>query len=727
MILPLANQTINVWADTETDSECDLKKHGTHRYAQHPTTHLQLFSYAFDDGPVKLWSPRDGEPMPADLKAAFENPNAIFWFHNAWFDRNIIENCLKIVLPLERFRCVMALALSHALPAGLEKLGEVLGLPQDLQKIKDGKRLVLKFCKPKKSKTGELTWATPKTDPDDWARYKEYCVIDTASMRAAAKKIPRWNYKGAELDYWFMDQECNSRGMAIDLEFVEKAMDFIALNQKKLAKKTHGLTDGEVEAASQRDAMLRHISKQYGYDLPDMRKSTLESMLSNDDDMPPVLRELLQIRLSTSTTSTAKYKKIMDVVSNGGRVHGTIQCYGASRTLRDAGRLTQIQNYARPTLDDKTIRTGIEVIRNQDFDTASEIFDLVGTDVMALSSSALRYSIVAKPGYKFCIADLSNIEGRVLAYLANESWKIKAFRDYDTFQTDDSGQLILDAKGKPLRNGPDIYIASYASSFKVDISKVSKSDRQVGKVLELSLGFAGGAGAIVAFAIMYGLDLDELADVIAPTIPDNVWEDAKGLYAWIAKQNGGEVPNDLSEYVFAALDSTKRLWRAGHPGIVQFWKDTEDAVRNAIAIPKQRFYFGNGLYAIRSGSWVRLVLPSGHNLCYPMMQVDKDGKLRFRGVGQYSRKWEWIYTFSGRLTENCVQAFARDIFKFGQLKAEKAGYRVVMPVHDELVTEVPDTDTYSYHQLEEIMSTNPPWAPDIPLSAEGMEDYRYHK
>jgi DNA polymerase len=273
--------------------------------------------------------------MPADLKAAFENPNCVFWFHNAWFDRLLIENTLGIILPIERYRCVMALALSHALPAGLERLGEVLGLSQDLQKVKDGKRLVLKFCKPRKSKKGDLSWSTPKTDPEDWARYKEYCVIDTASMRACAKKIPRWNYKGSELELWFLDQNVNSRGMYIDLDFVDAAVTTISENQKILAAKTVDLTDGEVQAASQRDAMMLHFMKQYGYDMPDLRKTTIESLLENDDNMPPVMRELLLIRLSTSTTSTAKYQKIANVTSLDSRVRGTIQFAGASRTLRD--------------------------------------------------------------------------------------------------------------------------------------------------------------------------------------------------------------------------------------------------------------------------------------------------------------------------------------------------------------------------------------------------------
>lgn len=1035
---------IEIWADLETRSECDLKKHGTHRYAEHPSTKIQLFSYAFDDGTVKLWSLEDEEPMPEDLKAAFDNPNCIFWFHNAWFDRNIIEHTLGIKIPITRWRCAMALALSHALPAGLEKLGEVLGLHQDFQKIKDGKRLVMKFCRPKKQKDGSLKWHTPETDPEDWQKYKEYCVTDTASMRAAAKKIPRWNYTGGELDLWFMDQTINSRGMYIDLDFVNSAVEMITGSQKILAAKTHELTEGEVEKASQRDAMLQHIFKQYGYDLMDLRKTTVESLLENDPELPEILRELLLIRLSTSTTSTAKYRKMVDVTSADSRVRGTIQYAGASRSLRDGGRMVQPQNMPRPTLGDGIISAGIEVLKTNSFEDSREIFDMFDTDPMELCSSALRYAISAAPGKKLVIADLSNIEGRGLAYLAKEEWKLKAFREYDA------------------GIGPDLYKAAYAKAFGIKPEEVTKDQRQVGKVLELACfgpdtqvltdngykdivevlitdklwdgtqwvkhqglvekgvqkvvlvdgikvtpehlirirqtwqpakllaskesilslaletgsenlplsasaekrkghaisiwwksnalaelshikylnttcakekvrgvmcalrsrrgtgennitamltslkikgieggyltgsrhvlnaaatkmilgieitgvggyrftnlgeqierlfwhtsshlkgginlisiwigrmltgitnleisdllrgvktaitkglsskcnpesttlspvydiayagannrftiktnsghllvhncGYGGGVGAIVTFATGFGIDLNYLADRVRPSVPTETWQEAERFYKWLDDQDKRAAkkrairdgrPEDWENYykpvrtqgldrdVHCAIDSLKRLWREGHPKIVQFWKDADDAIRNAIAIPKKRFYFGNGVYAIKVGNWVKLVLPSGHVLPYPAMKIvygkkkerkpdDVDnekeqeeddnispkGDIVFKGVNQYTRKWDWIKTAGAKICENLIQSFARDIFKYGQLAAENAGYPIILPVHDENVAECPDTDEYSAHELEAIMSTNPPWAADMPLAAEGFEAYRYRK
>lgn len=701
---------IPVYADTETCSECDLKKHGTHRYAEHPTTRIQLFSYAIGDSPVKLWSLEDGEPMPDDLKQTIDDPRYIFWFHNAWFDRNVIEHCLGIYLPIHRYRCAMALALSHALPAGLEKLGEVLGLPQNMQKIKDGKRLVQKFCKPRKQKDGSLKWATPQTDPDDWKRYKEYCSVDTAAMKECIRRIPKWNYTGVELEYWFMDQTVNSRGMNIDIEFVLKAMDVIALNQKRLSSRTNELTNGEVQAASQRDAMLKYLLEQFDIELPDMRKATLQRLL-DEGQLPPEVVELIELRLDTCTTSTAKYKKIVDVTSADGRVRGTIQFAGASRTLRDAGRSIQPQNAPRPTLSHYTITESISVVRDLEPAHSGEVLDLLGINPMELCSSAIRYTITAAEGHKFVVADLSNIEGRVVAYLANEEWKLDAFRKYD------------DGKG------PDIYIASYANSFKVPIEKVTKADRQVGKVLELALSYSGGPGAFISFATIYGINLEELALKVIPTLDPAMLNKARELYDWIYQQpvkEGAKPCFGLGRDTFAAIDCIKRLWREAHPNVTKLWEDTENAMRNAVAVEKQKFYFGNGIYAVRNKSWVLIVLPSKHVLCYPQMEIH-NGKLRFKGIDQFTKKWDWIYTFGGKGVENMTQAFARDIFKHGQLLAENNGYKIVMPVHDELVAEVPDTDDYTVEGLEHYMATVPEWAKGLPLSAEGFSDYRYHK
>jgi len=710
----------NLYFDTETFSECDLKTAGTHVYSRHPSTDIQLFSYGLEEGEVKVWDRTKNKKMPKDLALYFENPEILFWAHNVWFDRNLIEGVLGSYLPLNRYRCSMAKALAHGLPAGLGDLGAALGIRDDYQKIKDGRRLVLKFCK--KDKNGNIN--DPADHPEDWAKYVEYCRIDTISMREIIKKTPNWNYprQQVELDYWLMDQEINSRGMPIDLELANAAMEAIAIAQTDLAAKTKKMTNGEVNTAGQRDEMIKHIAKIYGYYLPNMQKGTIGRMV-DDPQTPEPLRELLEVRLSTATTATAKYKPLAAMTSLDGRLRGTIQYAGASRTLRDSGRGGyQCQNLARPTMEHDDILGGIDSLKNG---TAA----MVGFDIMKLSSSALRYAICAPEGKKFVISDLSNIEGRALAYLAGETWKVKAFADFDA------------------GIGHDLYKVAYAKAFGVDPADVTKEQRNaVGKVLELSMGYAGGVGALLVFLNSFGVDLEELAETVTPLVPPKILAEADSFYEWMVGMEVTEAKkkaldqmvdwetiyeakrtHKLPKHVHMALESLKRLWRKEHPETVGFWADAEAAVRSAIFSPKEDFSFGNGCSARKTGNWVRITLPSGHVLPYPGMKVNKDGKLSFLGINQFTKKWGQIQTTGGKLVENATQAFSRDIFKHGQLLAMQEGYKVVMPLHDELVCEVPDTEDYTHQRLEELMATVPSWAPGFPLAAAGFTAYRYRK
>lgn len=453
-----------VYADLETASECDLRGAGVYKYAEHPSTRVQMFSYMLrGESKASLWVPEEGQRMPKDLKEFIRDPECIFMFHNAQFDR-ILLHTLSIVLPVQRFRCMMIQAMSHSLPGGLEALGTVLKIDEDKAKIKDGKRLVLMFCKPQKNaKTGELTWRTYETNPEDWEQYKEYCRRDTEVMPLIHSKLPAFNYpKRPELDYWFLDQDLNDRGMPVDLELVDAAQRAIDDTRVRLNKQTVELTEGEVQAATQRDALMDYLKETYGMDIDDMKKSTVERLL-DDPETDPAIRELLILRRASTTSSTAKYKKMRTVACSDGRIRGAIQFNGAKRTARDAGRMVQPQNFpSRGLLKYKEVMIGIKALKH---DMA---YDL-GFDVMHLASSALRYTIAAPKGKKFVIADLSAIEGRGLAWVADEKWKVQAYQESDA-----------DPKA------PDLYMLSYAKSFNVPPSTVTKDQRQIGKVLELA-------------------------------------------------------------------------------------------------------------------------------------------------------------------------------------------------------------------------------------------------
>ena len=395
-----------LYLDLETYSATPIK-HGVHRYAE--DAEILLLAWAIDAGPVQVWDATAGIQAPAELRDALRDPACQLVAHNSGFDRTVLNR----VIPTDtsRWHDTMVQAYQHSLPGALGDLCDLcdlLGLPSDKAKDKEGRQLVLLFCKPRP----DGSRASRLTHPDKWAAFVEYARLDVEAMRVLHRKIPRWNC-AIERDLWLLDQRINDLGVCIDTALVESAITAVQQAQRDLASRTVDLTDGDVQAATQRDAMLAHLLKQYGVTLPDLQASTLQRRI-DDPDLPEPLRELLAIRLQASTTSTAKYQALARATSADGRLRGTLQYCGATRTGRWAGRVFQPQNLPRPALDNTTIELGIEAIK-------AGCADLLVDNVMELASSALRGCIVAPPGQKLVIADLSNIEGRVLAWLAGET------------------------------------------------------------------------------------------------------------------------------------------------------------------------------------------------------------------------------------------------------------------------------------------------------------------
>ncbi|EMC1043126.1 DNA polymerase I [Serratia marcescens] len=698
-----------LWLDLETFCETPIKN-GTHAYAE--GVEIMLFAWAIDDGPVSVHDFTEDQHLPAQLLAALGDENVLIYAHNSHFDRTMLRHALQRQLPgvvaggAERWRDTMVKALAHGLPGALGALCEVLNVDTDKAKDKAGKQLIQLFCKPR-PKNSKLRRATAKSHPVEWQRFVEYAGRDIHAMRAVDTKLPNWNYQGAELALWHRDQKINDRGVCVDVELAEAAIAAVGDEQQRLAELTQAMTDGEVQAATQRDAMLRHILEAFGVDLPDMQKSTLERRI-NDPDLPAPLRELLTIRLAACTTSTSKYKALMKGVSSDGRLRGTLQFCGASRTGRWAGRLFQPQNLPRPTLDQEQIDQGIEALK-------LGVADLVFDNIMELTSSALRGCIMAPPGKKLVVSDLSNIEGRFLAWLAGEEWKLQAFRDYDNI-------IGTDENGEPIRAGHDLYKLAYARAFNMTPEDVDKAMRQIGKVMELGLGFGGGVAAFVTFALVYGLDLEDLANAALPNIPIAIQREAQSWWQASVKQ---KKTYGLSERVFITCDSLKRLWRNAHPETVSLWSELENAVRRAIAQPGKQFNCRR-LKVRKDGSWLRIALPSGRVVCYPGAAIVK-GDITYMGVNPYSRKWQRLKTYGGKLAENVTQAGARDVLAGNMPAIEARGYEIVLTVHDEVITETPDKDFYFHDQLSRLLATNPTWAPDLPLNAGGFEAYHYRK
>jgi DNA polymerase bacteriophage-type len=678
-----------LFLDLETYSEVPIT-YGTHRYAE--KAEITLAAWAMDDGPVHVEDLTQIK-VPTIWNRILGADRIVI--HNSYFDRTVLHY-QGVDLPLEKIDDTMVMAMSHGLPGGLLKLCEILRVDIDKAKDKAGHKLIQLFCKPR-PKTSKIRRATRETHPEEWAQFVDYARLDIEAMREIYRKLPRWNN---ERELWHLDQKINDRGVAIDMDLVKAALTAIGSEQEQLSADTQEQTFGVVASATQRDALLAFIKNMFGVEMPDLQGSTVERFIA-DEDLDPALRELLLLtRLQASTASVAKYKALERAVSPDGRLRGALQFCGATRTGRWAGRLFQPQNLPRPWFSSEAIEAGIEALKDGEHDA------VLHGSVMDLTSNALRGCIVAPKGKTLDVADLSNIEGRVLAWLAGEQWKLDAFAAFDRGEGEDLYKLTAGRiLGKPAKD-------------------ITKDERQsVGKVSELALGYQGGVGAFLTFAMAYNLDLDDLAAKARAALPAAVLQQAGETWEWMKKTKRNIM--GLEQDTWIAIDGIKRAWRNAHPAIARLWQMLEDGCRDVLT-GAASCDIGDGMLLIdKKGSWLRIRLPSGRFLCYPAARVDEQGKISYMGVNQYSRRFERISTYGGKLVENVTQAVARDVLAHGMLSAEEHGYEIVLSVHDEIISE--RTVAPRNHTLAAIMATNPPWADGLPLAAAGFEATRYRK
>ena len=694
-----------LWFDCETFSECDLKSAGTHAYAAHPSTEITVAQWAIDDGEPRVIDCTaclvvEGVKQRRDeLNNALLDPTITVVAHNSMFDRTLVRHVWGIDVPVERWQDTMIKAMSHGLPGGLDKIGQIVGLDADQAKDKRGRELIQLFCKPR-PKNSILRRATRETHPDQWAEFLEYSRQDIVAMRAIDQRLPSWNYRPGhpELAIWHLDQHINDRGVAVDLDLAGAAIEAVAREQKRLKREVVEATNGLVTSASKRDQLLAFICAEYGVELPDMKADTLRRRV-DDPDLPEGVRLLLSIRLEATKTSTAKYKALVNASSDDGRLRNTLQFAGAQRTARWAGRIFQPQNMPRPDMKQPEIDEGIEALKQG----CAELFF---SNTMRLTANTVRGCIVAPFGKKLTIADLSNIEGRGLAFLAGERWKLKAFADFDA------------------GIGEDLYKVAYGRSFNIDPKEATGQKRQIGKVMELGLGYEGGVAAFLTFAAVYNMDLEDLAKAVWATASREALENAQGMWNWAQKKKR---TLGLPMEIYVACEVLKRAWRDAHAATQALWAAAGEAVRMAIKNPGESFPIGQHLKARRDGAWLRIRLPSGRYLCYINPSVDDDGQITYFGVNQYTRQWGRIKTYGGKLIENCTQAFARDILAYNMPAIEAKGYKIVLSVHDELLTETPDREEFNADELGQMMATAPAWAKGIPLAAAGFECVRYRK
>lgn len=700
-----------LWYDSESFCETPISV-GAYRYSE--DAEIMIVTYAIDDGPVHALDLTAGDASLADLQALIDKADTIR-IQNSNFDR-VLHAANGVRIPVEKIDDTMVVALLHSLPGSLDKLCDVLKVPVDKAKDKEGKKLIQLFCKPR-PKNMKIRRATRETHPEEWARFISYAKSDIEAMREVWERLPKWNYTALEREYWLLDQRINDRGVKADLDLATSALRAFARTKQDLNERTSEMTDGAIGSLTQRDRFLEHLSGEHDINLLDAQKGTIANLLKRKD-LDRDARALLEMRLQVSAASPAKYKAVLSSACSDGRLRGMTQFCGASRTLRDAGRIVQLQNLPRPTLKPKHIERAIEAMK-------LDCEDLIYENVSEVCVNAVRGCLIAEDDRKFTVADLSNIEGRVAAWLAGEDWKVQAFKDFDTITG-------FDEKGKAIRKGPDLYRLAYSRSFNIPIDQVIDKLRQIGKVMELAFQFGGALGAFHTMGANYGVEL-----------PD--------------------------EEVIVLV----KAWRAAHARIKAMWYDIENAAIRAIRNPDEAFTVRSLRLDMKDG-YLRIRTPNGTFLSYADAYVhdtcdackgtgvceacEGSGKgitrgalgdcgeclatgicrectgsgkvkpsVRYFGIDQYTRKWTEIRTWGGKFFENIVQKTARDVFFAGLKRAETKGYCIVVRVHDELLGEPPANDNYTAAGLSKEMATNDSWNIGLPLAAAGHEFQRYAK
>lgn len=764
-----------LYGDTETYGALDLKRTGAYRYAE--IAELLLYPYALDDGPVYLWDAAtcellqcdplpDGdvafvrlataEAMPEALHDALHDDGVRLTFHNAAFDRQILAHVLGIRPRLERFDCTMVKALSHAYPGKLESLGPILGLPMDKAKVSDGKKLINRFCKPAPS-NHKADRYTHETHPAEWHRFRVYAVRDVIAMREVDRRLPAWNWQPRDLALWHLSERINDRGMQIDRELCAAGAVAAVAEKDRLRAEFVTLTNAHpIEptptAPSQRDKFRAYLNARFGLALADTKKETFQPLLDGDT-LAPECRRLMDIALLNNKTSTSKYAALHPALAADDRFRGGLQFRGAARTRRFAGRLFQPQNLpSRGLPRQEWIDQYIVALRHN-------IHDMLFDDLMLYGAAAIRALVVAKVGTRLAVADLSNIEGRIVAYLADETWKLEAFRDFDAGL------------------GPDLYMLTATSIVGGDPwdkgatipGRRDKIRDVFGKVPDLFGAYQGGFGAAQTFARGAGLRTPDgramsnyMDTIMANADPELVSSARANWTRW-----GADREPDADPEEWLACEVVKLAWRRRHPATVELWARLQEAAVRAIQNPGTAYKAGRWLtFAVRRHagiSYLLCKLPSGAVLCYCDPRVSLDDNVALASdtdaaLAPHERKqrrraaalaetdvrnltltymgiksdvtggdfgpWTRVYLYGGKLLENCAQSMALDVMMHNMPAIEAAGYGIVLSVHDELLAETVDG---SGEDMAAIMARVPPWCSGLPLAAEGFTTDVYRK
>jgi len=659
-----------------------------------------------DVGDYQSWDSSDPDPLAyQDLEVytgLLNNPRILKIAHNSQFDRLVLHHTLSAPIDPEQWWCTATMALLHALPPSLEQLGKVLGLPEDQQKLKDGKKLIQRFCKPA-PRNHKADRYDHESHPEEWARFLEYLRNDVVAMVEIYKRLPRINWTKTEIGLWHLDQRMNDRGVRIDRELAQAGADFAVQSKEilrqRFAEITGGLTHGQ-------RAKCHQWLLDRGVGVLDTRKETFEAIKDYYEWDDP-RRSVMEIMIASNKSSTSKYRKALDCIDDDDTFRGMLRYAGASRTGRWAGRDMQLQNLPSRGIPKQS---KIDVYTRALRDGVADL--LYGDEAMLYGSAAIRNMLIPRPGHKFTVSDLSNIEGRKVAWFAGEQWKLDAFRAFD--------------RG----DGPDLYNITATDIVGGDPWDVPKSIRNAfGKVPELAFGFQGGVVGMGTFCKAYGVTMAENWDTIRERTDERFVLFARENYdEWGAEKNP-----EIEQKEWIARETIKLAWRAKHPATVQLWKDLSSAAKSAILDPGSWYKAGPLLsftcrvHPPTGIKWLFLRLPSGRYLCYPFARISDSGTIHYRGQHQQSGLWIDLKIYGGKFLENAAQGSACDVLKWQLPKMLDAGYFTLFTVHDEGIAEVPNENRFTAQGYSDLLKSDLPWSKGLPLAAAGEEVMMYQK
>ena len=702
---------MDVVFDIETRSECDLKKCGVYVYAKHPTTQVICASvkivgapkaYVWYNGDI-VYSLGPGEvslnlTTLDKLRKVLRTADKVI-AHNAAFEREVWNACIGPDLRNDTLHCTMASCAMKALPQGLDSAGKALRL--DTRKDNDGHKLMLKMCKPRKPRKAEreadpdwenkLWW---HEEPEQILRLCKYCIQDVLTEEQVWLEVGELPVK--EREVWILDQKINARGIAVNPEEVKPVIHQLEKCRKELLKEFIDLTDGTVTSPRAYVALRDWVNERISGEVENLNKETTDKLLARQH-LPANVRQVLEIKTQAGKSSTAKLSAIVDMAGEGNRMRGTM-CYHGASTGRWAGRGVQPHNLPRDSYPPATAEKVLSLFREGDMDTLSMLYDLP----FAAASKLVRALLCV--GEEVTGADYSAIEGRGLAWLAGEQWVLDAYRE-----------------------GIDLYCVNAGGVFNIRPDQVSSGLRQVGKVMELALGYGGGIGALATMAAGYGLNLESLPSNVIPTADGDTLSAAKSMATRYLRDNEDVMSHDAA----TACDILKRKWRESRPRTVMFWKKIEEAALAAI--------LNKGTYAYRKitfqcdGPWLTCRLPSGRLLWYrePKVSIRETDwgerqtitYMGMKSVGEATTtSWCRVHTYGGKLAENITQAHCRDILADAMLRIDPI-FPVVMHVHDEIES----TGSGPVSEFERLMSVVPAYAEGMPICVESWRGERYRK